>query len=83
MQDARRGTPYERGYDPRWRDIRDAFLKDHPICEHCGGTATLVHHRKRIRDGGTNDYSNLIALCASCHGKYHAHEGHSWAKDKC
>lgn len=79
-QDARRGTASERGYDARWQKIRDRFLGDHPFCEICGEPATVAHHIVRRREGGGDTPRNLMALCASCHGKLHANAGHSWNK---
>jgi len=78
-QDARRGTAAERGYDANWREIRARFLADHPRCARCGETATIAHHIVRKRDGGSDDESNLMPLCKSCHSKVHARNGESWA----
>lgn len=33
--------------------------------------ATLVHHRKPLANGDTNDESNLMSLCVSCHERIH------------
>ena len=66
-QDAERGSASARGYDAEWRKVRRRYLKDHPRCMQCGRPATVVHHVVRVRDGGTNDDSNLRALCARCH----------------
>lgn len=77
-QDAKRGTAAERGYDARWREIRERFLYDHPMCEKCGAPATVAHHIVRRRDGGKDTPRNLMALCASCHGRLHAKAGHNW-----
>jgi hypothetical protein len=50
------------------------------ICEAhlpgCKRIATVVHHRKRRSQGGTNDIANLMHLCAGpwgdgCHEKIH------------
>lgn len=41
-------------------------------CNHCRNQldATFeVDHVKELQDGGTNDVSNLVALCRNCHGK--------------
>lgn len=41
-------------------------------CNHCGEKldATFeVDHVIELQDGGTNDVSNLTALCRNCHGK--------------
>lgn len=77
-QDAKRGSPAERGYGARWREIRERFLRDHPRCAHCGRRATVAHHIRRRRAGGSDDPSNLLALCASCHGREHGESGDSW-----
>ncbi|NCC13826.1 MAG: HNH endonuclease, partial [Spirochaetia bacterium] len=64
------------GYGSSWRKARKKFLDEHPFCELCrrqGRTtqATLVHHIKAARQGGTDDEENLMALCASCHSSLH------------
>ena len=75
-QDARRGSSAERGYDARWREVRDAYLQSHPICERCGQrAATLVHHIVRKGRGGSDDPINLQALCSLCHAQVHAGAG--------
>lgn len=40
-----------------WRKVRRDF----------GG----VHHLRPLSAGGTNDQSNLVVLCAECHGRAH------------
>ena len=77
-QDARRGSATERGYDARWREIRDRFLAEHPLCEKCGKAATVAHHIVRRREGGKDTPHNLMALCGSCHSRLHAKAGHNW-----
>ena len=76
-QDQDRGSAAARGYDDQWREIRDRFLADHPQCQ-CGEPATVAHHVVRKRDGGSDDASNLIALCKSCHSREHAAQRESW-----
>lgn len=63
-----RPSAAKRGYDRRWRLIRAAFLKAHPACA-CGAAATEADHRLPLRDGGTHAWSNLRALCKSCHSR--------------
>lgn len=70
-QDARRGTAVDRGYDAKWRAVRDKFLAEHPACV-CGERATVAHHDVRRRYGGTDSEDNLVGLCASCHSRLHA-----------
>ena len=41
-------------------------------CQACGSTKNLqVHHMKRRNQLADDAMSNLIALCADCHGKCH------------
>jgi 5-methylcytosine-specific restriction protein A len=63
-------------YNGEWRRISKQFLQRNPLCEHCKEygrltPAELVHHKKPLSEGGTNDYDNLQALCRSCHTKHH------------
>jgi 5-methylcytosine-specific restriction protein A len=37
--------------------------------------AETVHHKRKMSDGGTNDWDNLQALCSSCHSSLHAGQG--------
>lgn len=76
--DAIRGTAAQRGYDARWNRIRSQFLAHHPICRHCGESATVAHHIIRRRSGGSDDDGNLLPLCASCHSRLHASAGEGW-----
>ena len=67
-------------YGTQWRKIRAAFLSAHPLCFMCQTNgkltpASTVHHRRKLTDGGTHDYGNLMSLCASCHSSLHAGEG--------
>ncbi|WP_242984921.1 HNH endonuclease signature motif containing protein [Clostridium sp. 2-1] len=67
-------------YGRSWAKIRAAYLSAHPLCEVCKAEgrltpAELVHHRRRLTDGGTNDWSNLQALCQECHSRLHAERG--------
>jgi 5-methylcytosine-specific restriction protein A len=34
-------------------------------------SASLVHHRKPLSEGGTNDWSNLQSLCCFHHNQMH------------
>jgi len=72
-QDARRGTAAERGYDARWRTVRDRFIANHPTCERCRrAPSTIAHHIVRKSKGGSDDPINLQALCSLCHAQVHA-----------
>lgn len=72
--DQQRGTAAERGYDRRWRAIRQMYLRNHPLCVACLAAdrttaATDVDHIIPRRQGGTDDPANLQSLCHSCHSK--------------
>ncbi len=51
---------------------RRVLARDGHRCVHCQGSGNLhVHHIVFRQDGGTNDLSNLMTLCAHCHGMIH------------
>ena len=59
-------------YGYQWQKLRKKFLSINPLCEICKSkgkytTATEVHHIKPLSEGGTNEVSNLMALCKPCH----------------
>lgn len=64
---------HERGYDSKWVRLRAAILlRDMYLCQPCHASgrttlATEVDHIKRKADGGTDDGSNLQAICHACH----------------
>ncbi|MEM6560026.1 MAG: HNH endonuclease signature motif containing protein [Planctomycetota bacterium] len=73
----RRGTPAEarptaarRGYDRQWRKLRDAHLKQHPLCTFCGHAAAAADHIKPLSQGGERlDPDNCRSVCNPCHAK--------------
>lgn len=82
-QDDRRGSAAERGYGGAWPKIRAHQLRQHPLCERCQEqgditAATLVHHIKRIAEGGSNSFDNLMSLCIKCHDAIHMEQGDKW-----
>ncbi|PKM38669.1 MAG: HNH endonuclease [Firmicutes bacterium HGW-Firmicutes-9] len=61
-------------YGRAWKKLRARFLLQYPLCEHCRSEGRLsaaeeVHHILPLANGSTNDESNLMALCKSCHSK--------------
>ena len=69
-----RSPEHNKRYGSKWRKLRARFLNAHPLCEQCRlqgryTLATEVHHIKPLADGGTNDLSNLMPLCKSCHSR--------------
>lgn len=83
--DARRGSSSERGYGTAWQRLRRWFLKRHPLCVDPFGAhgawpqpATDVDHIVPRARGGTDDESNLQALCHECHSRKTALEDSRW-----
>ncbi len=70
-----RRVPYaEKLKDPRWQKKRLEVLNNAGwICQLCGDDKAelQVHHPKYIRGREPWDYTNLISLCVTCHGKHH------------
>jgi len=67
-------------YGRPWKQIRAAYIAAHPLCEECRDDgrlmpAVIVHHKRKLTDGGTNDWENLQALCSECHSRLHAKRG--------
>ena len=90
-QEARRYEKYDRDpatrkrYGRTWKRIRNKYIHAHPLCEQCAKDGKLVaaeevHHILPLSCGGTNDPSNLMALCTSCHSEITAREGGRWLK---
>lgn len=71
--DKRRGNRHERGYGTAWDKLRALILaRDCGLCQVCAaaGLVTLAHavdHVKPKAEGGTDDESNLQAICKACH----------------
>lgn len=73
-------------YGRAWKEIRDKYVREHPLCECCfaNGVAVPVdevHHKTPLKHGGTHEKRNLISLCRSCHGKVHAENGDRRMRD--
>jgi len=63
-----------RGYGVAWRHLAKWFLQRNPLCVDPFGThagkvvaADVVDHIFPRKRGGTDDVSNLQALCYRCH----------------
>lgn len=90
-QEARRYERYDRDpaakkrYGRTWKRIRDRYIATHPLCQQCEKHGQIkpaeeVHHIKPLSQGGTNDVSNLMALCTSCHSEITARDGGRWGR---
>ena len=58
--------------------------RDEYTCQHCKVTKTQlhVHHIIYRSKGGSNDETNLITLCKTCHEAVHKKEIHLNLKGK-
>lgn len=75
-----RAPDVRKKYGCHWKRVRDRYVKTHPLCEMCLKEGKLtpveeVHHIIPVNRGGTNDESNLMSLCRSCHNKIHIQLG--------
>lgn len=82
--DAQRGKTAERGYGWTWQKRRRRWLQEHPLCVDCEkeGRVTAANEVDHIiprRRGGSEDESNLAALCKSHHSQKTARE-HKWKR---
>ena len=60
-----------------WRLIKKKVFKRDGKCVWCGSKENLTcDHIIALKDGGTNDYSNLRTLCRSCHEKHNIEAWH-------
>lgn len=70
----------------KWRELRDAYLVEHPLCERClesgvtSPTEEIHHKHSPFKEGLSEneryqlllDWDNLEALCKPCHLHEHA-----------
>ena len=80
-----RTSRHERGYDSLWVKLREHILRrDKHLCQPCLRTgritsANQVDHITPKAKGGTDDPSNLQAICSPCHDEKTAKdEGRSY-----
>lgn len=73
--DKRRGNRHQRGYGAEWTKLRVIILKrDAGICQLCRAAGRIVFanevdHIIPKAEGGTDEESNLQAICKTCHVK--------------
>ena len=78
--DESRSKSHNKKYGTQWHKIRNRYAKAHPLCERCLSKGKYtpmeeVHHIIPVNRGGSNDDSNLMSLCRSCHEQMHIELG--------
>ena len=73
---ARRKASPEKALRYEMTQMRDMIIKNRGNkCEICGISGKykklLVHHKKPVSKGGTNEWSNLQVVCNKCHSRIH------------
>ena len=65
-------------HSKEWRKISALYMaSQNYICERCGRSATICHHRKHLNGENVHDpevalsFSNLESLCLRCHNQEH------------
>lgn len=64
------------GYPINWPELSTAVkVRDNYTCQRCGATNVELHahHIVKLRDGGSNNLTNLLTLCRHCHALEHPH----------
>ncbi len=62
-------------YGSEWTVLRLKIMdRDGNKCTSCGSSEgpLIVHHKRPLSMGGTNDERNLYTLCNRCHSTAHA-----------
>lgn len=79
--DKERGNSYQRGYNSQWRQAREYFLSQNPLCVMCQqkGRITPANVVDHIQPHKGNqdlfwDEANWQPLCQSCHNSKTAKE---------
>ena len=81
IQDYFRGNLLGGRRSSQWRRVRNAYLKENPICAVCGGTEKCqVHHIQMFNDRPDLelDPENLITLCNKRWRRCHFIWGHKY-----
>lgn len=65
-----------------WRKCRKSYIASvFGLCEKCGRTGSILHHKKHIDDSNLDDqevtmnHANLLYLCIECHNMIHGGYG--------
>ncbi|WP_414446845.1 HNH endonuclease [Burkholderia sp. 22PA0099] len=83
LDDRQRGNRHQRGYGTRWDKLRKTILaRDFGMCQPCKRAgrlrpASMVDHIVNKAQGGTDNPSNLEAICRPCHKLKTGGESHA------
>jgi hypothetical protein len=75
LQRERRSRDESLNYPEDWAELkRQVLVRDAHRCANCGSSGEMhVHHIVPLSKGGTNNLTNLKALCRDCHVLVHPH----------
>lgn len=76
----RGATPRAVAFNDELAEMRPLVIaRAHGLCECCGEmVGTVVHHKRRRSQGGTNDLANLMLLSDEHHRRIHEYPAQSY-----
>lgn len=60
-----------------YKRVKEDYFYDNPLCEACGSTQIVLHHKKGRRGERLTDRMYFMTVCTPCHNLIHAHP--EWA----
>ena len=78
----RRVSPKRKGQNEVYKDVREKFLTNNPVCQVCRcKMASQVHHRRGRFGDRLNEVEFFLAVCFECHHQIHMNPAWAYAKD--
>ena len=78
----RRVSKKRKGQNEVYKDVREKFLGNNPVCQVCRcKMASQVHHRRGRFGDRLNETEFFLAVCFECHHKIHQNPQWAYAKD--
>jgi hypothetical protein len=77
----RRVSAKRKGQNEVYKDVREKFLTNNPICQVCRcKMASQVHHRRGRFGDRLNEVEFFLAVCFECH--HEIHHNPAWAYER-
>ena len=78
----RRVSAKRKGQNEVYKDVREKFLTNNPVCQVCKcKMASQVHHRRGRFGDRLNEVEFFMAVCFECHHWIHHNPQIAYAKD--